>query len=293
MDYSTLPTVSALSDCVSIAQLDQIKVIRVDHPHASAAISLFGGHVLSYTPQAGQDLIWMSEQAKFDGQTAIRGGIPICWPWFGRIHAPAHGFARNSDWELIEHRENEHGVMIELALFASEATHDIWPHLFDARLLIEVGKQLTVTFKVMNIDDTPWRFSGALHSYLNIGDIHQAQTQGLGNQYIDSLADNQVCSSDGTLKLIGSVDRVYTQPEAVIKIEDPELKRTVCVDNQGHNSAVVWNPWSEGAQAMADMQDNGFETMLCVESTVHANSLDAGAELKPGESHTLVTRLSV
>ncbi|MCV5803614.1 D-hexose-6-phosphate mutarotase, partial [Escherichia coli] len=83
----------------------------------------------------------------------LRGGIPVCWPWFGRIAAPAHGFARTSEWELVEHRENENGVIVELALFPTEETHQIWPHMFDARLLVEVGDELKVTLKVLNIDD--------------------------------------------------------------------------------------------------------------------------------------------
>ncbi|HAS61966.1 MAG TPA: D-hexose-6-phosphate mutarotase [Vibrio sp.] len=292
MDLVSLPAVTVLSDNVTIVQKDQVKIVRIIHDKAVAGISLHGGHVVSYQPSDQQDLIWMSEKAIFDGKAALRGGIPVCWPWFGRIAAPAHGFARTSEWELVEHRENDQGVIVELALFPSEETHQIWPHMFDARLLVEVGSELKVTLKVINIDDEEWVFSGALHTYLNVGDILQAQTTGMGAEYIDSLQADKVCQGGEALVLTDTIDRVYTQPEAVIEVADKVLERTLCIENHGHNSAVLWNPWAEGAQSMGDMQDNGYKTMFCVESTVHAPTIKQGITLQPGESYDLVTVIS-
>lgn len=292
MDLNTLPALTVLSDNVTVVEIDQVKVVRIIHDKATAGIALHGGHVVSYKPQGQEDLIWMSEKAVFDGKAALRGGIPVCWPWFGRIAAPAHGFARTTEWELIEHRENENGVIVELALFPSEETHQIWPHMFEARLLVEVGDELKVTLKVLNIDDEAWTFSGALHTYLNVGDVLQAQTSGMGSEYIDSLKGNEVCQGGEVLQLTDTIDRVYTQPEAQILVKDPVLERTLSVENHGHNSAVLWNPWAEGAQSMGDMADNGYETMLCVESAVHAASIDQGKTLQPGESYELVTVIS-
>lgn len=293
MDLKTLPALTVLSDNVTVVEIDQVKVVRVIHEKATAGISLHGGHVVSFTPAGHEDLIWMSEKAIFDGKKALRGGIPVCWPWFGRIAAPAHGFARTAEWELVEHRENDNGVIVELALFPTEEIHDIWPHMFDARLVVEVGDELKVTLKVMNIDDEAWTFSGALHTYLNVGDIKQAQTTGMGAEYIDSLKADAVCQGGDVLQLTDTIDRVYTQPEAKILVKDPELNRTLSVENHGHNSAVLWNPWAEGAQGMADMADDGYQTMLCVESTVHAPSIEQGKTLQLGETHELVTVISV
>lgn len=292
MDLNTLPALTVLSDNVTVVEVDQVKIVRIIHDKATAGISLHGGHVVSYKPVGQEDLIWMSE-AVFDRKAALRGGIPVCWPWFGRIAAPAHGFARTAEWELVEHRENENGVIVELALFPTEETHQIWPHLFDARLIVEVGDTLKVTLKVVNIDDEAWNFSGALHTYLNVGDILQAQTTGMGNEYIDSLKGGEVCQGGEVLQLSDTIDRVYLKPEAQILVKDPVLERTLSVENHGHNSAVLWNPWAEGAQSMGDMADNGYQTMLCVESTLHASSLDQGITLQPGESHELVTVVSV
>ncbi|EMH3443606.1 D-hexose-6-phosphate mutarotase [Vibrio harveyi] len=292
MDLKTLPALTVLSDNVTIVEVDQVKVVRVIHEKATAGIALHGGHVVSFTPAGKEDLIWMSEKAIFDGKAALRGGIPVCWPWFSRIAAPAHGFARTAEWELVEHRENDNGVIVELALFPTEETHDIWPHMFDARLMVEISDQLKVTLKVTNIDDAEWTFSGALHTYLNVGDIKQAQTTGMGPEYIDSLKEGEICQGGDVLQLTDTIDRVYTQPEAQILVKDAVLNRTLSVENQGHNSAVLWNPWATGAQGMGDMADNGYETMLCVESTVHAPSIKQGKTLQPGETHELITVIS-
>ncbi|EKO3868013.1 D-hexose-6-phosphate mutarotase [Vibrio harveyi] len=292
MDLKTLPALTVLSDNVTIVEVDQVKVVRIIHEKATAGIALHGGHVVSFIPAGKEDLIWMSEKAIFDGKAALRGGIPVCWPWFGRIAAPAHGFARTAEWELVEHRENDNGVIVELALFPTEETHDIWPHMFDARLMVEISDQLKVTLKVTNIDDAEWTFSGALHTYLNVGDIKQAQTTGMGPEYIDSLKEGEICQGGDVLQLTDTIDRVYTQPEAQMLVKDAVLNRTLSVENQGHNSAVLWNPWATGAQGMGDMADNGYETMLCVESTVHAPSIKQGKTLQPGETHELITVIS-
>ncbi|MDH6024993.1 D-hexose-6-phosphate mutarotase [Vibrio splendidus] len=292
MDLSTLPTLTVLSDNVTIVEHEGVKLVRVIHDKANAAISLFGGHVVSFQPQGQQDLIWMSQQAKFDGKTALRGGIPVCWPWFGRIAAPAHGFARSSEWQLVEHRESEAGVIVSLGLKPNEETLAVWPHQFDARLNVEIGDQLKVTLDVKNTDSQPWTFSGALHTYLNVGDIHNTTTTGMGAEYIDSLQGGKICQGSSELVLTDTIDRVYTQPEAQIFVADKKLDRTLTVENHGHNSAVLWNPWAEGATAMGDMQDDGYLTMMCVESTLHAPSLEAGKTLQPGESHQLITVIS-
>ncbi|POC40862.1 D-hexose-6-phosphate mutarotase [Vibrio vulnificus] len=292
MDLNSLPALAVLSDCVTIVEKNNVKIVRVIHEKATAGISLFGGHVVSYQPAGQADVIWMSDKAVFDGKTALRGGIPVCWPWFGRIAAPAHGFARTSEWELVEHRENDNGVIVELALFPTEELHNLWPHMFDVRLIVEIGDELKVSLNILNIDDEAFTFSGALHTYLNVGDIEQTQTMGMGSEYIDSLKAGELCHGGEVLQLTDTIDRVYTQPEKEIVVKDPVIERTLYIENQGHNSAVLWNPWAQGAADMADMSDDGYKTMLCVESTLHADSIIQGKTLNPGESHQLTTVLS-
>ncbi|PMH40588.1 D-hexose-6-phosphate mutarotase [Vibrio sp. 10N.286.49.B3] len=292
MDLHLLPALAVLSDNVTIVEKDGVKIIRVIHEKATAGISLHGGHVVSFKPNDQADLIWMSKSAIFDGKAAFRGGIPICWPWFGRIAAPAHGFARTSQWEILEHKENDHGVIVSLGLNPSEQTLALWPHQFAARLNIEISSQLTVTLEVTNTDTTPWSFSGALHTYLNIANIADVETTGMGSAYLDNLQSGKACNGEETLTINQVVDRVYTQPAATVEVKDKQLNRTLQITNAGHNSAVIWNPWAEGAEAMADMDNNGYQTMLCVESALHAPCIESGKTLQPGESHQLITVLS-
>ena len=287
MDLTQLSTISALSDSVTIEQLDDVKIVRVRHSKAEAAISLHGGHVLSFKPTQGEELIWMSKDAIFHPDKAIRGGVPVCWPWFGRIENPAHGFARNSQWTLIEHKENENGVMISLGLSASEETKAIWPFEFEARLNITIGDELTITLDAKNTDNKPWNCSGALHTYLNISDIHTSVITGMGDRYIDGLLNGTSCTGEHELKINEAVDRVYTESESTLTISDN--LRTITVTNEGNNTAVIWNPWAEGAESMGDMNNDGYLTMVCIESTYHATSLETAKTIQPNESFTLST----
>ncbi|MGC9401468.1 D-hexose-6-phosphate mutarotase [Vibrio genomosp. F10] len=293
MDLLSLPTLTVLSDNITVVEIEGIKVLRVIHDKATAGIALHGGHVISFQPNGQEDLIWMSDNAIFDGKAALRGGIPVCWPWFGRVAAPAHGFARTSEWSLIEHRENENGVIISLGLKANQQTLSIWPHQFDARLNIEVTDTLKVTLDVTNTDDHAWMFSGALHTYLNLGNIHEASTTGAGSEYIDSLQEDKVCHDEKPLVLTDTIDRVYTKPSPSIEVKDLKLQRTIQVQNEGHNSAVLWNPWAEGAAGMGDMTNDGYLRFLCVESTLHAPTINTGKTLQPNENHQLITILSI
>ncbi len=290
MNLTLLPTISVLSDSITIAQLDDVKIVRIIHEKAEAAISLHGGHVLSFTPKGQNDLIWMSKDAIFNPEKAIRGGVPVCWPWFGRIANPAHGFARNSNWTLIEHRESENGVIVILGLDASDETKAIWPFEFEARLVVEISEKLTITFDAKNTDSKEWGCSGALHTYLNVADINATTVTGMGVNYIDSLIEDNEFTGGETLSINAAIDRVYTQPENTIFISDSQ--RTLSVTNSGHNAAVIWNPWREGAESMADMNNDGYQTMLCVESTYYAASLSESKVIQPEESFTISTVIS-
>ncbi len=292
MNLLSLPTVSTLSDSISIVEKDQIKIVRIIHDKATAAVSLFGGHVLSFQPKNKPDLLWMSDISAFDGKTAIRGGIPVCWPWFSNISSPNHGFARINEWKIVEHRENEEGVMLCLGLDANRHTLPQWPHQFKLRLYVEVGDELKVTLDIKNNDTQAWAFTSALHSYLNIGDINKVSVTGMGASYIDKLQSGAVCKGGDTLTLTSGIDRIYTEPQSKISVQDPVLDRCINVENSGNNTAVLWNPWVENSKASADISDDGYLTMLCVESVLYAPTLEKSKVLEPGESYKLATTIS-
>ncbi|MBV7297535.1 D-hexose-6-phosphate mutarotase [Enterovibrio paralichthyis] len=285
MDVKQLPTLAVLSDCVTVCQLDGLSVVRVIHPKATAAVSLFGAHVLSFEPAGKKDTIWMSEKADFSGNKALRGGIPVCWPWFGKAAEPSHGFARNAIWTLKEHRENENGVILSLTLEDSAETRNIWPHAFHAEVQIEVGETLQVRLITTNTDDKAMQIGGALHTYLNIGDINQTKVTNLGNEFI---AAGVRQPSPGVATFAEEVDRIYLHADDTVVVEDAASQRRLNVTNAGHNAVVVWNPWEALAASMADMADDGYQTMVCVESAVY----DRSVTLQPGEKHTLSTTIS-
>ncbi|PSW65308.1 D-hexose-6-phosphate mutarotase [Photobacterium leiognathi] len=285
MNLRQLSTVNALSDHVTVCEYQGISIIRVIHPLAEAGISLHGGHLIWFKPAGEKDIIWLSENAEFDTQKAIRGGIPVCWPWFGKAGTPSHGFARTSQWTLQEHRENENGVIVSLQLEDNEETRAIWPHKFNNVLTFEIGTELKVSLTSTNTDSQPWSYGGALHTYFDIADINNIEITGMGSTYLDSTQQGKACEGGDVLTFTSETDRVYTQPEATITINDKNNERNILVTNEGHNAAVIWNPWQELSISMGDMADNSFETMVCVESTIHQPSI----ELAPGQSHTLAT----
>ncbi|GAA04704.1 D-hexose-6-phosphate mutarotase [Photobacterium leiognathi] len=285
MNLRQLSTVNALSDHVTVCEYQGISIIRVIHPLAEAGISLHGGHLIWFKPAGDKDIIWLSENAEFDTQKAIRGGIPVCWPWFGKAGTPSHGFARTSQWTLQEHRENENGVIVSLQLEDNDETRAVWPHKFNNVLTFEIGTELKVRLTSTNTDSQPWSYGGALHTYFDIADINNIEITGMGSTYLDSTQQGKACEGGDVLTFTSETDRVYTQPEATITINDKNNERNILVTNEGHNAAVIWNPWQELSISMGDMADNSFETMVCVESTIHQPSI----ELAPGQSHTLAT----
>ncbi len=289
MDLLKLKTVNALSDTITICEYEGMQVIKVVHPAAEAGITLHGGHLIWFRPAGEKDVIWLSEKAEFTPSKALRGGIPVCWPWFGRVATPAHGFARTSMWSLIEHRENESGVIVELGLTDSDETLAIWPNRFDLKITFEISSELKVKLTATNTDDHNWSMSGALHSYFTVGDVREISIEGMGSDYIGGLKDAKTFTGGNSLVFTEALDRVYTAPDDTVTINDARNTRNLLVTNRGHNSAVIWNPWAEGAAGMGDMDDDGYLTMVCVESTQHGD----GITLQPGESHSLETQISV
>ncbi|MEC6882397.1 D-hexose-6-phosphate mutarotase [Photobacterium piscicola] len=289
MDLRQLSTINALSDAVTVCEYQGVKIIRIIHPMVEAGISLHGGHLLWFKPAGEKDVIWLSDNAEFDLTKAVRGGIPVCWPWFGKAGTPSHGFARTSEWTLSQHRENEHGVIVSLTLEDNQQTREIWPHKFHNQITFEMNAELKVSLSSTNTDTQPWSFGGALHTYFNIADINNISITGMGHTYLDSTQAGKACQGSDVLTFSAETDRVYTQPQPTILIADKNNQRTIAVTNDGDNAAVIWNPWQQLSISMADMANNSFETMVCVESTIHTPTI----ELQPGQSHTLATRIAI
>ncbi len=273
-----------------------IPVIRVENEPATAVISIYAGQVLSYRPKGQPDVLWVSQQSVYDAGKAIRGGIPVIWPWFG-VHPTdttkyIHGFARRMMWGVKETGEDENGrIHITLELTETEATKALWSHDFELTVTIVVGLALEVTLAVENKDDVDFTYTAALHSYFNISDIDKISIRGLeGSIYLDQLDDMQPKEQVGPIRFTAETDRIYTNTTAVCEVVDVGLNRVIWIDKRGSKSTVVWNPWVEKARRMADFGDDEYHKMVCVET---ANVADDRVTLVPGEVGKLTAVIGV
>lgn len=295
LSHLSLEKIATLSQSVSLQQdQNDIKFIIIDHPLFQAAFSLHGAHLLHFQNEGEPALIWLSDTALYNGKKAIRGGVPICWPWFGPAGAhlgddlPAHGFARNQPWKMSELQETEQGVEIEFTLTDSAETRVMWPYPFELRLKASLKQQLKLELISTNKGKEAFNYRGALHSYLNISHPAAAMITGLQQQFSNSLQQGELQHGDGTLQVDQAIDAIYKKADAAIHLNDTHLQRNISILNSGNDSEVLWTPWIKGAKAFDDMPDDGYQTMFCIESAI---TKEPGKSILPGESHCLSTLL--
>ena len=267
----------------------------VDAAGGRASLCLQGAQLTHFQPAAqAAPLLWLSPRARYAAQRPIRGGVPVCWPWFG-AHAsdaslPLHGYARVAPWELIDSACVDGVVQLTLRMRADDATRLVWPHDTPLELYVEVGDALSLELTTINADEVPVKLGEALHAYFTIGDVEQVEVLGLADtRYLDKTQGFAEARQSGPLRIAGETDRVYLDTEARCSIVDPLLQRRVVIDKSGSSSTVVWNPGEQRAADMADIGSAHWRGMLCVES---ANALANALTLQPGELHTLAVRYS-
>jgi glucose-6-phosphate 1-epimerase len=266
-------------------------------PKASGEIYLHGAHVTAYQPAGQKPVIWMSSNSMFEGGKPIRGGVPICFPWFGPrsdgAQGPAHGFARLHTWNLDSTSSDSSGsVTVSMSLKAGAETRKFWPHDFLARYVVTIGPSLEMKLEVENTSQQSIRFDEALHTYFGVGDIKQTTVEGLGGvSYLDKVGEvksrNQ---TDPQIRFTGETDRVYLDTQATCIVNDPMMNRRIEVAKSGSSATVVWNPWIAKAKAMPDFGDDEWPGMVCVETV---NALKHAVELAPGATYTMTQRVRV
>ena len=271
-------------------------VLQIENENARAELSLYGGHVLSFQPQGASPILWLSEQAVFKKGTPIRGGVPICWPWFGpdpqASGRPSHGFARTSDWDLQSVESVEAGTQITLTLRDSSKARELWSHQFELTLTVTVGRELTLKLRTKNTGAEEFEITQALHSYFSVGDIANVEVLGLeGARYIDTVAEPTEMQQEGAVRFRAETDRDYIETTADCVINDRRMDRRIRISKSGSSSTIVWNPWTDRARALPDFPDDGFNQMVCVE-TANATEFDT-IRVSPGTSHELLARTSV
>ena len=272
--------------------LPRVKVVT---PYATAETYLTGAHVTSWAPRGHDPVLWMSKKSIFAPGIPLRGGIPVCFPWFGSHpsgSAPMHGFARISEWTLLE--AVDHGESAEM-VFGLEDTEEtrmsVWPHHFRARYTLTVGAELTVSLKVTNTGESPITYAESFHTYLAVSDIRVVRLDGLeASSFVDRLAGNERVAATGKpLRIDSETERLYAPP-GTVTLQDPVVKRLIRVTAHGSAQTLVWNPWIDKAAAMGDFDDDEWVGMVCVET---ANILDAAIHLGPGQSHTMTVTIAV
>ena len=262
--------------------------VTLSTPSASCKIALHGAHVTSYI-RDGKERFFVSEQAVIDGTKAIRGGVPICWPWFGQLHPEikshniAHGLVRNQPWHIIAqtYRQNESSV----TLSPTDCQHPLWPKGLSCKVKITLNDVLEIRLITSNESTELLTFSGALHSYFSVPDVTKVQLKGFGNshQYIDNNTGLLHNFSNDNYELKGEIDRVHLLPvlTTLIACDTP-----VKIDHQGHDSLVVWNPGNLKAKALSDLADQEYRDFVCIETAI-----TQGQALSPKSHHELTQRI--
>jgi glucose-6-phosphate 1-epimerase len=269
----------------------------ITNRHAKAEVSLYGAQVLSFIPEGQKDVLWLSPKSVFGSGKPIRGGIPVCFPWFGP-HAtdsqkPMHGFARLLTWHVLETFALRGGnTRLVLGLTNNAETTALWPFAFSAKIIIEVGEKLDVALCYTNTGGETFTVSDALHSYFSISNIANIGISGLKGCYyyagFTKEANNR--QIEDTLKIVKEENRRYINHAEDCVISDPAWDRKIRVAKKGSKVTVVWNPYAETARTMADISETGYPYFICVEAV---NALTDLIKVKPGESHCVSTVLSL
>ncbi len=263
------------------------KYIEIQNKQAEAKIALQGAHLFHYKVKDKPSLLWLSDRAYFEEGKAIRGGIPVCFPWFGKNKhdpsLPQHGFARTQLWTVVlEEETDESTTHIQLQLKPNAYTLTQWEYLFDVTLDITIGHTLSIALNVSNTGTKPFEISTALHTYFSVSDIDNVSIKGLDNRaYYDAL-EEKTSIQHGDLFIQEEVDRVYSNPSETIILLDGDVK--INLQQEGSNSLVVWNPWIEKSKQMADMTEDGYRTMVCLETS---NAREDARVLEPNASHVM------
>ena len=269
--------------------------ILVKTKAATAEIYVYGAQVTSWRPVDFDDVLFVSEESHWDRGKAIRGGIPICFPWFRAkpddSRAPTHGFVRTREWTVDAiRRQEDDSVVVNLSTESDAESRRWWPHEFRLEYAVTVGPRLTLNLKMQNAGERELEFQEALHSYFRVGDVQRVTVSGLdGVRYLDNRHNNLEKRQKGSLILNGQTDNCYLDAVGAVEIVDPALGRRLLTEKQNSVSTIAWNPWSDGAAALPDFGNDEWRGMVCVEG---GNVLKQPVRLKPGCTHTMTISLS-
>jgi glucose-6-phosphate 1-epimerase len=293
--------VAELPDSVTLVDgAGGLPLLRVFTPTTSGEVYLHGAHISAWTPAGEDPVIWMSKASAFAAGEPIRGGIPICFPWFGPGRdsgmSPVHGFARLAHWSLIGAEGGDGAATLTFRLTDSDVARlpsvQAWQYAFELTYAVTFGAELAIDMTVRNTGEEAYSFEEALHAYFAVKDITGVRIEGLdGSQFLDRApnASTEPGRQVGAVTFTGETDRVYSSTDAS-SIIDSAGRRVISVAKDASANTVVWNPWIDKAAAMPDFGDDEWPNMVCVET---ANVLEQALNLEAGHAHTMSTRYSV
>ena len=277
MNIQELSTAFAIKDILSFSEgKGGLVNINISNALATASICTYAAQILSYKPgNENEDLLFVSDHAFYEQGKATKGGIPICWPWFGPSAAeggPGHGFVRASQWDVLSSKQNDDGSTQLILGIKTDSDTKFWPHACDLQLDINVGASLNITLITKNLSDSAITISQALHTYFNVKDISNTSVSGLdGKTYIDKLDEGKTKQQTGDVIISALTDRIYLDVNQPLSIHDNGNNRDIVITSEGSNTGIVWNPWIEQSADMGDFGDEEYKNMICVETANTAN----------------------
>lgn len=278
-----------------LAGRDGLPMVAVRSEEANGEVYLHGGHVTSWKPKDSEEALYLSPKSLFQPGHAIRGGIPVCFPWFGdktdNPTAPAHGFVRTKAWELASIERSGQDVVVSMSTESSDDARKWWPYDFRLLCRASFGRQLKVELIVTNTDAASFTFEEALHAYFAVKDAKAAFVRGLNATfYLDKTDNRREKMQSGDIHFSAETDRVYLDTEHDVELVDPAGKRHLNVRKRNSRTTVLWNPWSEKSTVLKDLGANQWKSFVCIESS---NVAPFAIKLEPGESHTMAAVISV
>jgi glucose-6-phosphate 1-epimerase len=269
--------------------------LRITGPFGQGEVYLYGAHVTSWKPKDFDEVLYVSSKTRWQEGQAIRGGIPICFPWFRAKaddpKAPAHGFARTRMWQLESIVESDRQVVVTLSMESDDQTRRWWAKEFRLVHRVTFGPELRMELVCTNTGTAPLRFEEALHTYNRVAAVQDARVQGLdGVHFLDNTNSNIEKTQRGEVAIASQTDNAYLSTRSAVDLVDPRMRRRIRLAKEDSLNTVVWNPWREKASEMKDLSDGEWAQFLCVEA---CNILDAAVSLAPGCEHHMTAILSV
>ncbi|MGQ0442181.1 MAG: D-hexose-6-phosphate mutarotase [Methylophilaceae bacterium] len=275
-----------------------LQFLEIDNPLATAKIALQGAHVIQWQPKFDKNpVLWLSDHARYVQGRSIRGGAPICWPWFGAHPTDSalcpHGFARVIPWQLVDADSTYTGatrLVLEMIQTPEAKRQLSYPYVLT--VMITIGRRLKIDLATTNKAEHPFVIGEAFHTYLNISDIEKIKISGLQDcVYADKMRKYERYVEHDLLKFNGEFDRVFINHSGDCVIHDAGYNRLIRVAKSGSDTTVVWTPWAEKAHAIGDMGNSDeWRKMICVETT---NAMENSVVINPNRTHILSAEYSV